>query len=115
MCMCSGMCAGVGMCAHVPGYQWKRPESIRVCGAGGTSSCEPLNKFWALNLDPLENQQGLLITEPSFQPHIVLVDYRFLKFQLLSHIVDFLLILISNRFTISLLISYICLQIAFKM
>jgi hypothetical protein len=42
-------------------------------GTGDTDSCEPPYGYWEVNPDPLDEQPGLLTTEPSLQPLNVLL------------------------------------------
>lgn len=44
-------------------------EGVMVPETVITGSCEPLHQCWELNPRPLQEQQVLLIAEPSLQPH----------------------------------------------
>ena len=46
-----------------------RGQKVIRSRTGVPDGCEPPCGFWELNPDPLQEQQMLLTTEPSLQPH----------------------------------------------
>lgn len=46
---------------------WRPEEGIRCPRSGVTDDCKLACVSWELSLDPTEEQQVLLTTEPSFQ------------------------------------------------
>lgn len=49
---------------------WRSEEGVGFPGTGLTDSCTEPGGCWELNLGLLREQQGLLTTERSLQPHI---------------------------------------------
>lgn len=49
-------------------YPQEPEEGVRFFEIEITDSCRPPNGFWELNQCPLEQQSGILITQPSLQP-----------------------------------------------
>lgn len=54
-------------------YPWGT-ESVRLSVAGVTDDCGPLCVCWEPNPGPLKEQQVLLTTEPSPEPHQFLLN-----------------------------------------
>lgn len=53
-------CLHVGMCNPCVSTNYRGLKRIRSSVTGVIGSCEPLDMFWELNLDPLQEQQLLL-------------------------------------------------------
>lgn len=63
------MCMGVPCACVCRLCLQKTQEGIGPLEIGVTDGCDLTWEFWELNLGPLEEQQVLLTTEPSHQPH----------------------------------------------
>jgi len=57
---------------HMLAWCMQRLQSdTELPGTGVTDGCEPPCGFWELNPSPLQEQQVLLISKPSLQPHLI--------------------------------------------
>jgi hypothetical protein len=65
--MCMSVCLHVCLCIIWVQCPRSPEEGIMSFGTGVTTDCEPSRGCWESNLGPLEEQPGLLITEPSLQ------------------------------------------------